>query len=78
MSISGTDECPNILQHTKCPTGYVERSEWAFKKARRHTQTACPSCGLYAIWVRREALEEDHGGHPEAYLPPDHQTGKIE
>lgn len=39
------------------PAGYVGWHEWAAKKGRTHRQRKCPTCGLYAIWVPKEAAD---------------------
>lgn len=36
------------------PSGYVPWFGWAERKAQTHDQLRCPSCDLYAIWVRKE------------------------
>ena len=56
-----SEECPNILKHTKSPDGYIQWHMWAEKKSRRHKQIKCPYCGLYVIWVRRKKDEPDFG-----------------
>lgn len=55
-------DCPNIKNHTDCPSGYLQWHYWAARKSRRHKQVRCPSCGLWAIWVRRAKDEPDWGG----------------
>lgn len=60
--VFGDEECPNIANHTKRPSGYVAWHEWAYKKARRHRQIRCPVCHRYSIWVRRDKDEADYGG----------------
>ena len=47
------DTCPDVAKHTKCPSSYAQWHEWAEKKARRHYQTPCLTCGLYTIWKRK-------------------------
>lgn len=50
------DTCPDIRKHTKCPAGYVAWHDWAEKKAVRHRQVQCPTCGLFAIWKRKKPI----------------------
>jgi hypothetical protein len=45
------DECPNRANHTPCPTGYLQRYEWAQEMLKTHGQVQCPGCELWAIWV---------------------------
>ena len=53
--------------HTQQPTNlsYGGSFEWAEKKTRRHKQTKCPNCGLWAIWIRRGKNELDYGGRKQ-------------
>jgi hypothetical protein len=45
--------CPNLANHTPLPDGYIER-RWEMERlGRKHTQTKCPDCGLWAIWVKK-------------------------
>lgn len=53
MRYTSADDCPDRDKHTPQPYGYVERSTWAEKKLRTHTQQRCSTCGFYAIWKRR-------------------------
>lgn len=46
----------SACKHTTCPDGYVEWHEWAEKKARRHVQVQCQTCGKWAIWKREEDI----------------------
>ena len=53
--------CPNRDNHTNDPTmphGYVQRFEWARKKAKTHRQTKCTGCNLYVIWVEKHECDE--------------------
>ncbi len=43
--------CPNAMQHTPCPAGYMAWHAWAERMAITHRQLQCPECGLWAIWV---------------------------
>ena len=52
-----SDDCPDARRHTKCPDGYVDRSEWVAEKLRTHDQFRCPTCGFFAIWRRRPKRE---------------------
>ena len=48
--------CADAVSHTpNQPTGYRAWSAWADRMAQTHTQTQCPTCGLWVIWVPREA-----------------------
>lgn len=47
-------DCPNKDEHTPCPDGYVERSEWFAKMGKTHKQTKCPDCGRFAIWIPKK------------------------
>ena len=46
--------CPNRKKHTPCPAYYVAYHEWAVKKMQTHTQTLCPACNRYEIWVPKK------------------------
>lgn len=39
--------------HTEGPGGYLSRLEWARQMTKTHTQTRCPGCGLWKVWVKR-------------------------
>ncbi len=45
------EDCPDIEQHTACPTGYLQWHDWAEKMSRTHRSTRCPTCGFYAVWL---------------------------
>ena len=50
--------CPNQNAHVKdAPSGYLQWHAWAERKAKTHTQSKCPGCGLYLIWTRREPAD---------------------
>jgi hypothetical protein len=60
--------CLNQKSHANdFKLGYVGWFLWARKKARRHQQVQCLSCGQWAIWKRRAKDEADYGGRPELY-----------
>ncbi len=48
-------DCPNQQEHTPCPHDYPGWHAWAERKAKTHEQVRCLGCGLFAIWVRKEA-----------------------
>lgn len=45
--------CSNVDQHTPHPERQFAHEAWAEQMLRTHKQKRCPSCGLWAIWVRR-------------------------
>jgi hypothetical protein len=47
------EDCPDIEQHTACPSGYLHWHEWAKRMARTHRQKRCPTCGFWSIWEKR-------------------------
>ena len=49
------ETCPDRRKHTACPAGYVQWAEWADRKMLTHKQVKCPTCGLYAIWVKMKS-----------------------
>ena len=42
-------------QHTPCPEGYLRWHSWADRMAKTHRQVKCKMCGLWAIWIPRNA-----------------------
>lgn len=42
--------CPNIEDHTSCPSGFLDWHKWATKLKKTHRQRKCQGCGLYLIW----------------------------
>ena len=46
-------DCPNLTNHTPLPKGYIEREREMERLSRKHTQTQCPACHLWAIWVKK-------------------------
>lgn len=54
----GLAKCPTEELHTDVEEEkltYVGWHEWAVAKAKTHIQQKCPGCGLYKIWVPRDA-----------------------
>lgn len=47
------EDCPDVAKHTKTPSGYVEKAEWAERKMKTHECHQCPTCGFWVIWRRR-------------------------
>lgn len=47
------EDCPDVRKHTKTPSGYIQFHEWAEKKSKTHKQIKCPTCGFWAIWVKK-------------------------
>jgi len=48
------EDCPDAdKNHARQPDGYVERSEWADRKAKTHTCHQCPTCGFWVMWKRK-------------------------
>lgn len=47
---------PNPLcEHTPHPKGYMEHYAWAQEMLKTHVQLQCPCCGLYAVWRKKKA-----------------------
>lgn len=46
--------CPNRMNHTECPEGYMQWYSWAAKKSRTHKQVLCSGCGRFSIWVEKK------------------------
>lgn len=63
-SIIFPEDCPDFKKHTKQPDGYVEWHTWAEKKEKTHVQTQCPTCKLWAIWVKKEKACKCHPQDP--------------
>ena len=53
--------CPNEREHTSGPGDYGAWSEWAKRMAKTHDQLACPGCGLFKIWKRRQQPRDSRG-----------------
>lgn len=51
-------DCPNFVNHTYGPEGYLAWHEWAEAKAKTHRNTKCPGCGLYKIWTPKPPKTE--------------------
>jgi hypothetical protein len=41
--------------HTPSPQGFLDWHAWAAEKNKTHRQRRCPVCGLWAIWVPKDA-----------------------
>ena len=55
LKFDSADECPDAEKlHTKAPTGYLSWGAWADDKRKTHRQIRCPTCGFWAIWVKKE------------------------
>lgn len=53
------DSCPNRVEHTPCPDGYIGWHRWAARMYYRgHRQKKCTGCGRYAIWVPTPPTED--------------------
>jgi hypothetical protein len=53
-------DCPDAAKlHTPCPDGYAAWFEWAEKKQVTHDQVTCPTCGFYAVWIRKKGRHGD-------------------
>jgi hypothetical protein len=44
-----------VKRHTLHPKNYLGLIAWADEMNKTHDQTQCPTCGYWAIWVRRTA-----------------------
>jgi hypothetical protein len=47
------DLCPDVKKHTLHPKNYLGHAAWADEMLKTHDQTQCPTCGFWAIWVRK-------------------------
>jgi len=54
-----TDPCPNVIDHTPCPSGYIQWHEWAAKISKTHRNLKCAGCGLYKIWEPNQPTTQD-------------------
>ncbi len=58
--------CENEHTQTRSPSDYAGWHHWAEKKMRRHYQTRCPTCGLWAMWKRKpKDMADDENPTPE-------------
>jgi hypothetical protein len=48
---------PNSHHEPGCPDDYMARQAWFAEMAKTHEQRQCPGCGLWRVWVKREATE---------------------
>lgn len=46
--------CPGHTMHPDRPDDYLARQAWMAKMEKTHTQTQCPVCKLWAVWVPKE------------------------
>lgn len=51
LTYPSADDCPDIEQHTACPTGYLAWHEWADKMSKTHRNKRCATCGFWVVWV---------------------------
>jgi hypothetical protein len=50
--------CPNLSNHTKepmAPHDYLGWHRWAEEMSKTHKQIRCEGCGLWAIWIPKNA-----------------------
>lgn len=59
------ETCPDRDKHSPQPEGYLQWHAWADKMKRTHRQIRCPTCGLYAIVVPRDAIRKHDEGAQE-------------
>lgn len=53
--------CPNLIEHTETPKGYVSFMDWAEEHHKRgYRQKKCDGCGLYAIWYLAKGKKSKH------------------
>lgn len=45
------EDCPDVGTHTAAPSGYLAWHAWAEEIGKTHTQTRCPTCGYWAVWI---------------------------
>ena len=43
------------IDHTPQPEGYMQWHSWAYRMMRTHKQLMCEQCGLWSIWVPKDA-----------------------
>jgi hypothetical protein len=43
-----------LCDHTLSPEGYMQWHFWAEEMSKTHQQIQCPSCGLWAIWIKKK------------------------
>jgi hypothetical protein len=48
--MSAGELCPNFIDHTPSPEGYLNWHAWAAKMSKTHKQRKCPDCGRFEIW----------------------------
>jgi len=46
--------CPNHINHTEAPKGYLDWGLWAHQMSKTHRQVKCAECGDYLIWVPKQ------------------------
>lgn len=48
------DRCPNWLNHTQEPEGYLDWHAWAEDMNKKgFVQIKCHDCGLFKIWIKK-------------------------
>lgn len=63
--------CPNMMDHTDGPDGYLQWHDWARRMSKNHRQSKCAGCGLYKIWTPRQKAT---GVEPRGKATPSPET----
>lgn len=61
----GESNCPDLIDHTVAPKGYLAWHDWAKRMGRTHRSIKCAGCGLYVIWIpKAKRCPVDIGSNP--------------